>query len=169
MDPVGRKVLEILEEAYPDPIKGGDIAARLGLSRQTVVKIVAVLRSMGEKIVATPRGYILDRGEMVEEIIAVKHGEFDIEDEISIIVEEGCIVADVIVEHPVYGEIRGSLDIRNKGDLTRFLARMKSFGAKPLLTLSEGIHLHTIKSANKENIERVKERLRERGFLLELP
>ncbi|MCS7232908.1 MAG: transcription repressor NadR [Synergistetes bacterium] len=161
-------MLEILEEAYPEPVRGGDIAARLGLSRQTIVKIIAVLRSRGEKILATPRGYVLDRGEMVEEIIAVKHGEFDIEEEISIIVEEGCIVADVIVEHPVYGELRGILDIRSKGDLTRFLARMRSFGAKPLLTLSEGIHLHTIRGLNRENIENVKRRLRERGFLLEL-
>ncbi|MBC7331142.1 MAG: transcription repressor NadR [Synergistetes bacterium] len=168
MDPVAKRVLEILEEAYPDPVRGGDIAARLGLSRQTIVKVVAVLRSMGEKIVATPRGYILDRGDMVEEIIAVKHGEFDIEEEISIIVEEGCIVADVIVEHPVYGEIRGNLDIRNRGDLTKFLARMRSFGAKPLLTLSGGVHLHTLRGMDRESLERVKRRLKERGFLLEL-
>jgi len=168
MDPVAKKVLEILEEAYPDPVRGGDIAARLGLSRQTIVKLIAILRSMGEKIVATPRGYVLDRGDMVEEIIAVKHSEFEIEEEISIIVEEGCIVADVIVEHPVYGEIKGNLDIRNKGDLVKFLARMTSFGAKPLLTLSGGVHLHTIKGTSRESIERVKARLRDRGFLLEL-
>ncbi len=160
--------MDILEEVYPDPIKGSDIALKLEVSRQTVVKVIAILRSKGEKILATPKGYVLDKGEMVEEMIAVKHGEDEIEEEISLIVDEGCIVADVIVEHPIYGEIRGNLDIRNKADLTKFLMRMKSFGARPLLTLSEGIHLHTIKAVSKDRIERVKSRLKERGFLLEL-
>lgn len=159
--------MEVLEEVYPDPIKGSDIAARLELSRQTVVKIIAVLRSKGERIVATPKGYMLDKGEMMEDIIAVKHGEDEIEEEISMIIEEGCIVADVIVEHPIYGELKGNLDIRSKTDLVKFLMRMKSFGARPLLTLSEGVHLHTIKALNRESIERVKEKLRARGFLLE--
>ncbi len=167
MEYLEKKVLEALEEAYPKPIKGEALAQKLKVSRQSIVKMVAILRSRGKKIIATPKGYVLDKGEKFEEIIAVKHNEDEMEEEISIIINEECVLLNVIVEHPVYGEIKGNLDIRTKADLTKFLTKMKSFGAKPLLTLSDGVHLHTIRCNKRERIEKVKKLLKQRGFLLE--
>ncbi|MCD6363071.1 MAG: transcription repressor NadR [Synergistetes bacterium] len=167
MEHLEKRILEILEETYPEPVKGGALAEKLNVSRQSIVKIIAILRSRGKKITATPKGYVLDKGEKFEEVIAVRHNEDEIEEEISIIIGEGCVLLNVIVEHPVYGEIKGNLDIRTKADLTRFMTKMRSFGAKPLLALSDGVHLHTIRCNKRERIEKVKKLLRERGFLLE--
>ena len=43
------------------PVSAAALAARLGVSRQVVVGDVALLRAAGSPIVATPRGYVLER------------------------------------------------------------------------------------------------------------
>ena len=42
------------------------------------------------------------------------------ENELEIIVKYGGIIEDVIVEYPLYGEIRGILKIKNLNDLNKF-------------------------------------------------
>ena len=160
------RILKILEKSG-EPVTGQQLAEMLGVARQTVVQHVALLRSRGYEIISTPRGYIMGRSPKgFRRLIAVKHGMKDIREELTIIVQNGGRVVDVIVEHPVYGEIRGNLNISTMDDVERFIASMKSSEAVPLLTLSKGIHLHTIEANDEETLDRIVQALEKKGILL---
>jgi transcriptional regulator of NAD metabolism len=76
-------------------------------------------------------------------------------------------VLDVIVEHPVYGQLTGSLQLANRYDVGQFINRCSSFAAPPLSKLTGGIHLHTLLCPDEAAFERVKEALHKLGVLLE--
>ena len=42
------------------PISASKLAKELSVSRQIIVGDVALLRASGEKVLATPRGYVID-------------------------------------------------------------------------------------------------------------
>ncbi len=161
-----RDVMNILRGAYPNPVASEELAEWLGVSRELVVKTIAVLRSEGKDIVATPEGYVLDRQDRITEMVAVNHTVEEIEKEISLILKAGCTIVDVVVEHPLYGEIRGMLNIRSYDDLQKFLLKMKSTSARPLLVLSGGIHLHTLAAMDRTNIIEAKKLLLQNGLLV---
>lgn len=73
---------------------------------------------------------------------------------------------DVIVEHPLYGELRGSLMVESRADVRDFLTRVKATHASLLSSLTSGVHLHTVEASRPEMISRARARLRKRGFLL---
>ena len=50
----------ILEEAT-SPVSGSYLAELFGVSRQTIVQDIALLRNQGFEIVSTPSGYFLDK------------------------------------------------------------------------------------------------------------
>ena len=81
-------------------------------------------------------------------------------------VDHGVKVLDVIVEHPLYGELRGSLMIESRADLQDFLKHVRSSHASLLSSLTGGVHLHTIEASRPEMISRAKAQLRARDFLL---
>ena len=56
--------------------------------------------------------------------------------ELEIVVKYGGIIEDVIVEHPLYGEIKGILMIKNLNDLNKFKNSFKEINAKPLSVLN---------------------------------
>ena len=85
------------------------------------------------------------------------------EAELNAIVDNGCTVVDVIVEHPVYGQITGPLQVSNRYDVQQFLERC----TLPLSNLTEGIHLHTLSCPNEAAFSRVLNALKQLGFLLE--
>jgi uncharacterized protein len=150
------------------PIRGGELAKHFRVSRQSLVQDVAILRAGGEDIVATPRGYLLpDRaGRGHRAILACRHAPERTEEELQILVDHGVKILDVIVEHPLYGELRGSLMIESRADLQDFLAHVSASHALLLSSLTGGVHLHTIEASRPEMISRAKARLRARGFLL---
>ena len=161
-------LLDILKQ-NTQPISAAALAARFDVSRQVIVGDVALLRSSGEQISATPRGYVMgqeQRSGLMRQI-AVKHGPAQLQAELNAIVDNGCTVADVIVEHPVYGQLTGSLQISSRYDVKQFINRCSSFAARPLSNLTEGIHLHTLLCPDEASFERVRHSLRELGLLLE--
>ena len=102
-------------------IKGTELASLFGVTRQIIVKDIAILRAEGNTIIATPDGYIYNKNtNKVKSIIAVNHNQNEIIDELKIVVKYGGIIEDVIIEHPLYGEIRGNLMIKNLNDLNKF-------------------------------------------------
>lgn len=148
-------------------IKGTEIAKKFSVTRQIIVKDIAIIRASGSNIIATPDGYIYSKGNSKEKaIIAVKHKQNETINELEIVVKYGGIIEDVIIEHPVYGEIRGNLMIKNLNDLNKFEAKFKNDDVLPLSNLTQGIHLHTIAADTREDIEDIKFELRECGFLL---
>lgn len=149
-------------------IKGTELATYFEVTRQIIVKDIAILRAKGNNIIATPDGYMIndDSTNRVKSIIAVNHDEEGIIRELEIVVKYGGIIEDVIVEHPLYGEIRGILMIKNLNDLNKFRNSYNSLEAKPLSVLTNGIHLHTISTDSRENMELIKKELKEKGFIL---
>ncbi|HCJ14927.1 MAG TPA: transcription repressor NadR [Erysipelotrichaceae bacterium] len=158
------QVLNDISEATK-PISAKSLATKYGISRQIIVGDVALLRAAGYNIMATPRGYILDDEGGLRKKIAVKHDREAIEEELNIIVDQGGRIEDVIVEHPVYGEIKGNLHISSRYDVKKFMEKLNSSHAAPLSELTDGIHLHTIVYEDQDMIERIERELERAGYL----
>lgn len=159
-----KSILETLQ-ASTNPCNASVLADNFGVSRQVIVTDIALLRASGISINATPRGYVLERGESgLIRRIACRHNSFDTGTELNIIVDNGCTVLDVVVEHPVYGELIGQLQLKSRYDVGQFLS--KSSQAEPLSALTGGVHLHTISCPDEEAFNRVCDALREAKFLI---
>ena len=160
-------ILNILNHSA-QPVSATALASRFSVSRQIIVGDVALLRAAGAEISATPRGYvILPAATGLVRQIAVQHNAAGMEAELNVIVDHGCTVVDVIVEHPVYGQLTGPLQVSNRYEVRQFLDRCAKSDAQPLSNLTEGIHLHTLSCPDKGTLDRVRAALREMGFLLE--
>ena len=150
------------------PIKGVDLATKFNVTRQIIVKDIAILRAKGNNILATPDGYMFndDNGSRVRSIIAVNHSKTEMIKELEIVIKYGGIIEDVIVEHPIYGEIKGLLMIKNLNDLNRFRESFELSESALLSSLTNGVHLHTVSADTKENMELIKKELKEKGLTL---
>ncbi len=150
------------------PIKGVELATKFNVTRQIIVKDIAILRAKGNNIIATPDGYMFndDNGSRVRSIIAVNHNKNEMIKELEIVIKYGGIIEDVIVEHPIYGEIKGLLMIKNLNDLNRFKKSFELSESAPLSSLTNGVHLHTVSVDTKENMELIKKELKENGLTL---
>ncbi len=136
-----------------------------------MVQDVAILRAGGEDIIATPRGYRIPAnggrsGAVVREVLACRHAPERTEEELHILVDNGVKVLDVIVEHAIYGELRGSLMLESRADVQDFLRQVRGSKASLLSSLTKGVHLHTVEASRPEAIARAKSALRVRGLLL---
>ena len=87
--------------------------------------------------------------------------------ELDILVDNGCTVLDVIVEHPVYGQLTGQLQISSRYDVEQFLARIRDSDAAPLSMLTGGLHLHTLCCPNEDAYTRACAALKAAGLLLD--
>ncbi len=148
------------------PLSATALAGEFHVSRQIIVGDVALMRAGGLDIQATPRGYVLGREQAgVTAVLACVHSVEDMERELTVLVDNGATVADVIVEHPVYGQLTGQLQLRSRHDVGEFMKKARN--AAPLSALTDGIHLHTVRCPDAETLRRVTDALREAGFLLE--
>lgn len=162
-----RAIARCLEEAG-GPVSAAALAKRFAVSRQIVVGDVALLRAGGMEISATPRGYVVPRPQAgVERTLATRHQGEQMAEELNAIVDQGCTVVDVIVDHPIYGQLTGPLNLSNRYEVGQFMDRCREFSAVPLSLLTEGIHLHTIRCPDQAAFERVKAALSALGVLLE--
>ncbi|MBE6046884.1 MAG: transcription repressor NadR [Clostridium sp.] len=149
-------------------LKGILLAEKYDVTRQIIVKDIAILRAEGNLITATPDGYIIAKeNNRIKRIIAVTHNDERLEEELKIIIKYGGIVEDVIVEHPIYGEIKGMLMISNLNDLENFINKYKSNEAKLLSLLTNGVHIHTITTDNEQNMNLILKELKEKHFIIE--
>ncbi|WP_265456308.1 transcription repressor NadR [Enterococcus sp. HY326] len=158
-------IIAALKEAEK-PISAQKFAKELGVSRQIIVGDVALLRASGQQIMATARGYLLAGDESgTTAKIAVQHGPDQTEEELNIIVANGGEILDVIVEHPLYGELQGNLQIKTFADVRRFIADYQKAEATLLSELTEGIHLHTIRFQTEADLVKIKQALQEQQIL----
>ena len=151
------------------PVAASALGERFGVSRQIIVGDVALLRAGGLEIVATPRGYLLGPGGEagLRRTVAVRHGFEGMERELNIMVDNGCTVLDVVIEHAVYGQLTGELRLKSRRDVAEFMARSREAGGSPLSTLTGGIHTHTLLCPDEESFLRCAAELRAAGMLLE--
>ena len=149
------------------PISATALAQDLSVSRQIIVGDVALLRAGGLEITATPRGYLLPKGKSdFLCTFACRHTSDQMEAELNAIVDQGCTVLDVIVEHPVYGQLTAPLHVSSRYDVAQFIDRCRQSDAVPLSQLTEGLHLHTVSCPDEGAWRRVLAALEREGFLL---
>ena len=150
------------------PVSASALAAGLNVSRQIIVGDIALLRAGGAEISATPRGYVLPRAtDGITRTIACRHTLAQTGQELDILVDNGCTVLDVIVEHPVYGQLTGQLQSSSRYDVEQFLARIRDSDAAPLSMLTGGLHLHTLCCPNEDAYTRACAALKAAGLLLD--
>jgi len=162
------RIFEIINKDYA-PVSASALAKELGVSRQVIVGDVAILRAQGHEIIATARGYMIPEFRESNHYVgkmACCHNAENTKDELYAIVDLGATVINVIVEHEVYGEITGQLDIKTRDDVDIFVDRVKSSDVKLLSALTLGVHLHTIVCRNKAHFEQVYCALDSAGFLV---
>lgn len=163
------EILNILKEAS-SPISASALANQLSVSRQVIVGDIALLRAAGVKIAATPRGYIIEEDPSDEfpfsGLIATKHTPEETRDELYVMVDYGGYVVNVIIEHPIYGQITGPLDIASRHDADLFVESLNgNKEAKPLSTLTGGVHFHKVGCRSEEHFELIKSALDNKGYL----
>ncbi|WP_125154827.1 transcription repressor NadR [Clostridium rectalis] len=159
-------IIKMLQES-DKPLKGQEFAKKFNITRQVIVKDIAILRAKGENIIATPDGYMINKNNLNSKIIAVTHNSNRIEDELKTIVKYGGVIEDVIVEHVIYGEIKAMLMIKTLYDIENFIMKIHKDKAEPLLVLTNGVHLHTILTERKEDMENIISELKTKGYLIE--
>ena len=160
------RILDYLRAAE-GPLSATALAQKLSVSRQIIVGDVALLRAAGEAVTATPRGYVLDRPRTgLRRTVACLHSGADMERELTLVVDQGCTVENVIVEHPVYGQLTGPLDLSSRYDVSEFIRRVEENAARPLSLLTDGIHLHTLCCPDEGAFRRAVGALEDAGFLV---
>ena len=85
--------------------------------------------------------------------------------ELEIMVDQGCQVLDVVVEHPVYGQLTGQLRLASRYDVQEFIRLVSQSNARPLSDLTGGIHLHTLRCPDEDSYRRVLADLEREGIL----
>ncbi len=155
-------------EAAQQPISASALAQQFSVTRQVVVGDVALLRAAGHHISATPRGYMAEHSSRgLTKKLACRHSAADTEKELNLMVDCGCTVVDVTVEHAVYGQLTAPLQLSSRYDVSQFIARMGDTEALPLSALTEGVHLHTVLAPDEEHYLRLRHILSQEGLLLE--
>ncbi len=163
------EIKAILAEAS-GPVSASALAARFQVSRQIIVGDIALLRAANLAISATPRGYVWQEEETPPGgrrfTIVCRHSGEAIREELYAVVDNGGALWDVTVEHGVYGQITAPLRVFSRYDADHFLEKLQSQQAPPLLSLTGGIHLHTLICPGDEVFQRICTRLEELGILM---
>lgn len=147
------------------PISATALAQRFSVTRQVVVGDIALLRAEGHSITATPRGYMIPAETGLRRTIACHHSSGDTQRELFAMVDCGCTVLDVIVEHPVYGQLTAPLALSSRYDVEQFIRRMADSHAQPISALTGGVHLHTLSCPNEAVFAHLKATLADMGML----
>ena len=79
----------------------------------------------------------------------------------------GCVVEDVSVEHPVYGQLTGRLQLTCRADVAAFIEKVTDSAALPLSALTEGIHTHGLRCPDRQTLEKARVMLRDLQILQE--
>lgn len=161
-----RQQIARLLSASQAPISATTLSQELGVSPvRSSWGISPCCVPAGQEITATARGYVIPAQNGLLRRIACTHSAEETRDELDAMVDCGCTVVDVIVEHPVYGQLTAPLHLSSRLDVDQFMKRMD--GAAPLSQLTGGVHLHTLSCPDETAYEHLLQLLRQRGFLVE--
>lgn len=163
-----RKLLISMMRETDQPVSGTALGKKAGVSRQVIVQDIALLRTEGYPIVSTARGYMIDKPREVYRVIKVCHTNEQVEDELTTIVDLGGSVANVMVNHRVYGMLDAPLEIKNRRDVAKFVNDLKTGKSTSLLNVTSGYHFHKISAESEEILDEIEEALRQKNYLAEL-
>ena len=162
------KIISILQMS-DKPISAAGFASEFSVTRQIIVADIALLRASGYPIRAEHKGYVLEKDDnhAILKRAVVKHGKNEVQNELYTIVDNGGKVINVIVQHSVYGKIVAELNLASRYDVDRFIKHIRETDAKPLLLLTEGLHIHTISVKDEEAFQRILKQLDDLHILVE--
>ena len=149
------------------PLSGTALGKATGVSRQVVVQDIALLRTEGEKILATPRGYLMESPNQCVRLFKVCHTNEETELELNTVVDLGGTVLDVIVNHRAYGKISAPLEVKSRRDVQTFMGEIRSGKSSLLMNVTSGYHFHHIAADSEEILDEIRKALQDLGFLAE--
>ncbi|MDO5719362.1 MAG: transcription repressor NadR [Actinomycetaceae bacterium] len=151
-------------ETRTDPISATQLGKDHGVTRQVIVKDIALLRAEGSPIHSTHLGYVLARSLMHRRIFTVCHAPSGIEEELKLIIHHGGAIIDIQIDHPTYGIVIAPIDVTTSDDLNRFIRDFHPTHA--LANLTAGIHCHTVEAADEQTLDRIERALEEAEYLV---
>jgi transcriptional regulator of NAD metabolism len=160
------QILQILATAKK-PVSGGELSKMLNVSRQVVVQDIALLRASDKPVLSGTKGYQLPspRENRCRRTFFVSHSDAQTEEELNLIVDNGGKVLDVVVEHEIYGQISAGLMIENRRDVQDFIQKLHQKNARPLNSLTNGKHFHTVEADSEATLDRIEAELREKHLI----
>ena len=148
------------------PVSGTMLAKEFEVSRQVIVQDIALIRAAGYDIISTHRGYLLNEPISVNRVFKVQHTDEQTEEELYSIVDLGGTVANVIVNHKVYGQMEAELNINSRKKAKYFIDDIKSGKSSPLKNITSNYHYHKVVADSEETLDMIEETLQEKGFLV---
>lgn len=163
-----KKIMETISHA-DKPITGSELALLLGVTRQIVVQDIALLKAGGAPMLSTISGYIflssVSKNRCLKVFTCYHKTLPEAEVELKIMVQNGGMVRDVIVDHPIYGEITGNLMLGSMAAVDSWLQRVRESNSMMLTTITNGIHMHTVEATEEETLNKIEHALRDAGLL----
>ena len=148
------------------PVSGTMLAKEFEVSRQVIVQDIALIRAAGYDIISTHRGYLLNEPINVNRVFKVQHTDEQTEEELYSIVDLGGTVANVMVNHKVYGQMEAELNINSRKKAKDFIDDIKSGKSSPLKNITSNYHYHKVVADSEETLDMIEETLPEKGFLV---
>ncbi len=158
------RLLQYIQESS-GPVSGTRLAEKFQVSRQVIVQDIALLRAQNIEILSTTKGYICQKSALQERIFHVYHTDDQIQEELNAIVDCGAIVADVFVEHEIYGHLQAEMMVNSRKKVQEFVEDIHRGKSRPLKNITSGYHYHRVLADNQETLDLVEQELKKRGFL----
>lgn len=150
------------------PVSAGALSAKFGVSRQVIVQDIAILRAEGYGVISTSRGYMVKSGNRAERVIKCRHTLDELADEGAIIISLGGKVENIFVNHRIYGKISANLNLSTMTDVEELHRSLISGASKPLMSVTDGYHYHTVSAESESALDEIERKLREKGYLIEI-
>ena len=163
-----QELLALLKQSK-EAINGQSLAEQFGVTRQIIVQDIALLRADGAQIISTNRGYIYknsDDNSYAHRLFKVNHTVNEMEEELLAIVDNGGRIKNIMIDHPVYGEIQTLLKLTCRRDVKHFLKQATSSDFRPLSELTNGVHFHLVEADSQQDLDYIEEALHHLGFLV---
>ncbi len=147
-------------------ITGGELAKTFDVSRQIIVRDIVALKEAGYDILSTHYGYLLNKAPFAERVFKFYHTTEQTEDELTTIIDLGGSVADVFVNHKVYGKIDVPLNIFSRAAINQFLDGVRSGKSSELMNITGGYHYHTLYADTEEILDKIEKALKEKNYII---
>lgn len=168
MNSTGRKdlIIDRLKNTNA-PVSGQLLAEICEVSRQIIVRDIALIRAEGYDIISTNRGYMLSESiQEVSRIFKVYHTEEQMVDECYSIVDMGGKIVNIMVNHRVYGKMEAELSINSRRKADAYIESIHNGKSSPLEKITSNYHYHEIAAENEDVLDEIEKMLKEKGYLV---
>lgn len=162
------EILSLIENSQ-NPVAANILSEKYGVSRQVIVQDIAILRAQGYGVISTNRGYVLGSGATrCERVYKCRHNLSELIPESEIVINNGGTVEDIFVNHRVYGKISARLELSTMRHAEELYRSLMAGASKPLMSVTDGYHYHTVSAPSEEALEKIEQELRKAGVLIEI-